>query len=129
MTIYTDPEQVEHWLAEAREAYDDRNKRLADMTDDNVDEFYTCTLCQIFAPNHVCVVTPERLGLCGAYNWLDCKASYQINPTGPNQPIKQGHAASTRSRAIGKGTNEFVYQHSHQAGATTWRSTRSWRTR
>ena len=55
-----------------------------------VDEFYSCTLCQSFAPNHVCVVTPQRLGLCGAYNWLDCKASYQINPTGPNQPIQKG---------------------------------------
>jgi acetyl-CoA decarbonylase/synthase complex subunit delta len=38
----------------------------------------------------VCVVTPERLGLCGAYNWLDCKASNRINPTGPNQPIPKG---------------------------------------
>ncbi len=60
------------------------------MTDESVDEFYSCTLCQSFAPNHVCLVSPERLGLCGAYNWLDCKASYQINPTGPNQPIRKG---------------------------------------
>ena len=78
------------WLEKAREAYDYRNQRLAEMTDEAVDEFYSCTLCQSFAPDHVCVVSPERLGLCGAYNWLDCKASYQINPTGPNQPIDQG---------------------------------------
>ena len=55
-----------------------------------MDEFYSCTLCQSFAPDHVCIVSPERLGLCGAYNWLDCKASFSINPTGPNQPIKLG---------------------------------------
>ena len=90
MTLYTDPQAFEEWLAEAREAYQDRNMRLADMVDDSVDEFYSCTLCQSFAPNHVCVVSPERLGLCGAYNWLDCKASNQINPTGPNQPIPKG---------------------------------------
>jgi len=90
ITIYTNPDQVGELLEEARETYDFRNKRLADLTDDAVDVFYSCTLCQSFAPNHVCVVSPERLGLCGAYNWLDCKASYNINPTGPNQPIKVG---------------------------------------
>ncbi len=95
VTLYTDHEPFEEWLAKAREAYQARNIRLADMVDESVDEFYSCTLCQSFAPNHVCVISPERLGLCGAYNWLDCKASYQINPTGPNQPIPKG-SASTR---------------------------------
>ena len=60
------------------------------MTDESVDTFYSCTLCQSFAPTHVCVISPERLGLCGAYNWLDTKASYQIDPTGRNQPILKG---------------------------------------
>ncbi len=100
MTIYTDPEKVQEWLAKAREAYDFRNKRLADLTDDKVEEFYSCTLCQSFAPNHVCVVSPERLGLCGAYNWLDCKASFNINPTGPNQPIKLGQADRLAERLL-----------------------------
>ncbi|MBT3315451.1 MAG: CO dehydrogenase/CO-methylating acetyl-CoA synthase complex subunit beta [Anaerolineae bacterium] len=90
VTLYTDPDKVTEWLEKAREAYDFRNKRLADLTDNAVDEFYSCTLCQSFAPNHVCIVSPERLGLCGAYNWLDCKASFSINPTGPNQPIQLG---------------------------------------
>jgi acetyl-CoA synthase len=90
VTIYTGADEMGRWLAEARAAFDKRNKRLADLTDNAVEEFYSCTLCQSFAPNHVCVISPERLGLCGAYNWLDCKASYQINPTGPNQPIRKG---------------------------------------
>jgi len=90
VTLYTNPDDVTEWLEKAREAYNYRNKRLADLTDDAVDEFYSCTLCQSFAPNHVCIVSPERLGLCGAYNWLDCKASFSINPTGPNQPIPLG---------------------------------------
>ncbi len=88
--IITEPQLMQEWLEKARQAYDHRNKRLADLTDDKVDEFYSCTLCQSFAPNHVCIVSPERLGLCGAYNWLDCKASFNINPTGPNQPIRLG---------------------------------------
>jgi len=90
VTIITDPDLHAEWLAKARESYEFRNKRLADMTDESVDTFYDCTLCQSFAPTHVCIVTPERLGLCGAYNWLDCKASNRINPTGPNQPIPKG---------------------------------------
>lgn len=112
VTIYTDPDKVAEWLAKAREAYDFRNKRLADLTDDKVEEFYSCTLCQSFAPNHVCVVSPERLGLCGAYNWLDCKASYNINPTGPNQPIKLGKVIDPH-KGYWTGTNEYAKIGSH----------------
>ncbi len=68
--------------------YDERNRRLEAMTDEAVDTFYSCLLCQSFAPNHVCIITPERLGLCGAYNWLDGKAAYEINETGP-EPARQ----------------------------------------
>ncbi|MCB2179837.1 CO dehydrogenase/CO-methylating acetyl-CoA synthase complex subunit beta [bacterium] len=112
VTLYTEPALIEEWLQKARDAYDYRNKRLADLTDDAVDEFYSCTLCQSFAPDHVCVVSPERLGLCGAYNWLDCKASFNINPTGPNQPIKLGRVID-EDKGYWSGTNEYAEQASH----------------
>jgi acetyl-CoA synthase len=112
VTIFTDPDKVEEWLEKARETYDYRNRRLADLTDDAVDEFYSCTLCQSFAPNHVCIVSPERLGLCGAYNWLDCKASFSINPTGPNQPIKLGRLTDD-SKGYWEGTNDYAKVGSH----------------
>ncbi len=112
VTIYTEPKLFEEWLVKAREAYDYRNKRLADLTDDKVDEFYSCTLCQSFAPNHVCVVSPQRLGLCGAYNWLDCKASFSINPTGPNQPIKLGKVIDP-IKGYWEGTNQYAAMGSH----------------
>jgi len=112
VTIFTEPEKIKEWLNKARQAYDYRNKRLADLTDDRVDEFYSCTLCQSFAPNHVCVISPERLGLCGAYNWLDCKASFNINPTGPNQPIKLGKTIDLE-KGYWTGTNEFAKAGSH----------------
>jgi acetyl-CoA synthase len=114
VTIFTDPAKIQDWLATARQAYDFRNKRLADLTDDKVDEFYSCTLCQSFAPNHVCIVSPERLGLCGAYNWLDCKASFSINPTGPNQPIKLGKLVDS-TKAYWSGTNDYAKVGSHGA--------------
>ena len=112
VTLYTDPDLLQEELGRARQAYDYRNKRLADLTDEKVDEFYSCILCQSFAPNHVCVVSPERLGLCGAYNWLDCKASYSINPTGPNQPIKLGSRLDP-VKGYWSGINEFARAGSH----------------
>jgi acetyl-CoA synthase len=114
VTIITEPELLQQWLAKARAAYDYRNKRLADLTDDKVEEFYSCTLCQSFAPNHVCIISPERLGLCGAYNWLDCKASFNINPTGPNQPIKLGKVIDP-VKGYWTGTNDYAKIGSHGA--------------
>jgi acetyl-CoA synthase len=112
VTIYTDPAPFAEWLETARGAYTRRNQRLADLTDNAVDEFYSCTLCQSFAPNHVCIVSPERLGLCGAYNWLDCKASFSINPTGPNQPIRLGKSVDSQ-KGYWEGTNDYAKIGSH----------------
>jgi acetyl-CoA synthase len=110
--LITDPQEHAKWLEKARAAYDVRNRRLGEMTDESVDTFYSCTLCQSFAPNHVCIVSPERLGLCGAYNWLDCKASYEINPTGPNQPVLKG-ACSDPAKGYWDNINKFVQEKSH----------------
>ena len=117
VTIITEPTLFDKTLEEAREAYNYRNQRLEDMTDEAVDVFYSCTLCQSFAPNHVCVISPERLGLCGAYNWLDCRASYEINPTGPNQPILKGETLD-EWKGYFTGANEFVYDHSNRSVQT-----------
>ena len=113
VTLYTEQAKVDEWLETARAAYQERNVRLADMTDESVDVFYSCTLCQSFAPTHVCVVSPQRLGLCGAYNWLDCKASFEINPTGPNQPIPKGQMVD-EEKGVWTGPVEFVHDHSQR---------------
>jgi CO dehydrogenase/CO-methylating acetyl-CoA synthase complex beta subunit/CO dehydrogenase/acetyl-CoA synthase delta subunit len=109
--IVTDPELHAEWLQKAREAYEFRNQRLADLTDQAVETFYDCTLCQSFAPTHVCIVSPERLGLCGAYNWLDCKASHEINPTGPNQPVQKGECLDP-VKGYWTGVNETAVKNS-----------------
>src|SRR3989338_8871144 len=74
VTIYTREEDVLRLMPEALDAFKERDLRLSGMTDESVDVFYSCKLCQSYAPNHVCIISPERLGLCGAYNWLDGKA-------------------------------------------------------
>jgi len=90
VTIVTDKAKVQQLLdTEGMPRYSARDERLAAMTDESVDTFYTCILCQSFAPSHCCVVTPERLGLCGAVSWLDAKATKELTPTGPCQPISK----------------------------------------
>ncbi len=107
--LYTKQDEVERLRQEAKKVYHHRDERLGSMTDEAVDIFYSCTLCQSFAPNHLCVITPERSGLCGAYSWLDGKAAHQIEPTGPNQPINKGNAIDL-VKGQWQGINEFVAQ-------------------
>ncbi len=88
VTIITDAAEAEKFRDEiAMPRYTARDARLESLTDESVDRYYTCILCQSFAPAHCCVVTPERLGLCGAVSWLDAKATNELDPNGPCQPI------------------------------------------
>ncbi|HVN95742.1 MAG TPA: acetyl-CoA decarbonylase/synthase complex subunit alpha/beta [Syntrophorhabdaceae bacterium] len=112
--ICTEEAKVEEILERARSVYAQRDARVENMTDESVDTFYSCTLCQSFAPNHVCMVSPERTGLCGAYNWLDCRASNEINPEGPNQPVKKGECTDEKYGKF-QGCDEFVKKASRQS--------------
>jgi acetyl-CoA synthase len=112
--LYTEKDKVDEIAAKARAVYAERDARVEGMTDETTDIFYSCTLCQSFAPTHVCVISPERTGLCGAYNWMDCKASNEINPTGPNQPVAKGELTDAKYGQFA-GVNEFVQKASRQA--------------
>jgi acetyl-CoA synthase len=107
--LYTEEDKVKGVIEKARAVYGTRDARIEGMTDEGVDIYYSCTLCQSFAPGHVCCISPERTGLCGSYNWMDCKASYEINPTGPNQPVPKGEIIDPKLGQW-KGVNEFVYK-------------------
>ncbi len=109
VTLFTKEDKVNEILQEARTMYNERDERLAGLKDESVDIFYSCSLCQSFAPNHVCVITPERLGLCGAYNWLDGQAAYEIDPSGPNKPVKKGEVIDVH-KGEWQGINEFISQ-------------------
>ena len=114
VTIITDEKLVNERKSEALARYEARDDRLASLVDDSVDEFYSCNMCQSFAPAHVCVVTPERLGLCGAVSWLDAKATKELNPTGPCQPIVKGECLDEK-KGIWESVNETVNQISQGA--------------
>lgn len=105
--IYTNETDVKAKVEQARAVYKIRDERIEGMTDESTDLYYSCTLCQSFAPSHVCVISPERTGLCGSYNWMDCKASFEINPSGPNQPVPKGEVIDAKLGQW-KGVNAFV---------------------
>jgi acetyl-CoA synthase len=107
--IYTEEDKVNEMVEKARAVYAERDARIEGMTDETTDIYYSCTLCQSFAPSHVCVISPERTGLCGSYNWMDCKAAFEINPTGPNQPVEKGETLDPKLGQW-KGVNDFVFQ-------------------
>ena len=112
--IVVDPEKNKELRAGANEVFDRRDARLSSMTDESVDQFYTCIMCQAFSPSHVCIVTPERLGLCGAVSWLDAKATKELDPAGPCQPIlKEGCIDEKLGRYAT--VDEAVNKYSHGA--------------
>jgi acetyl-CoA synthase len=45
---------------------------------------------------------------------MDCKASYEINPTGPNQPVEKGECLDPELGQW-KGVNDFIYKASRGA--------------
>ncbi len=115
VTLITDAAEVQKFLDEqAMPRYNMRDDRLASMTDESVDEFYTCILCQSFAPAHCCIVTPERLGLCGAVSWLDAKATYELNPNGPSQPVPKEGCIDEKTGRYEK-VNEMINTATHGA--------------
>jgi acetyl-CoA synthase len=114
VTLYTTVEATDALYPTAAAAYAYRDERMGALTDEAVDTFYSCALCQSYAPNHICIITPERLGLCGAYNWLDGKAAFEMNPHGGNQPVLKGDVMDP---VLGqwKGVNDFVSNASNGA--------------
>ena len=101
VVIYTDPAECTRIRHEvAIPTFNKRDDRLKNLTDESVDVYYSCILCQAFSPSHVCVVTPERLGLCGAVSWLDAKATNELDPNGPCQVI-------TKERCIDERIGEY----------------------
>ena len=112
VTLITDKDKVLAGIQEAEGVYEERDARIKGMRDVDVNTYYSCTLCQTFAPNHVCVITPERPALCGAISWLDGKIAYEISPSGANQPVEKGSLINAQNGEF-EGVNRFVKKASH----------------
>jgi acetyl-CoA decarbonylase/synthase, CODH/ACS complex subunit beta len=121
ITFYTDPDLIAPLYAEARRTYDERDARARGLTDEDVDVFYGCALCQSFAPSHVCIVTPQRYANCGAISWFDGRAAARIDPKGAIFPIEKGECLdpvkgeysgvneSAKKRSLGEVSRVYLY--------------------
>jgi acetyl-CoA decarbonylase/synthase complex subunit beta len=107
VTFYTDQAEVEKQMAEAMEIFKARDARTKDLHDEDVDVFYGCTLCQSFAPTNVCVVSPDRVSLCGAINWFDGRAAAKVDPEGPQFAIEKGELLDAKTGEY-SGVNEVA---------------------
>jgi len=90
VTFITDPTRVKEMYAEALKIYEARDAKARGLKDEEVDKFYGCSLCQSFAPTHVCVITPQRYSNCGSISWFDARATARVDPKGPVYEIDKG---------------------------------------
>jgi len=111
ITFITDPKKVEEMWVEAKKTYDARDARARGLKDEEVDSFYGCTLCQSFAPTHVCVITPQRYANCGAISWFDGRAAARVDPKGPVFKIERGELLD-QSKGEFSGINQAVREKS-----------------
>ena len=111
VVIYTDPKEVDRFVEEARKVYAKRDERLRGLKDEDADVFYSCLLCQSFAPTHVCVITPNRPGGCGAVTWLEGRAAVKIDPNGPIGVIEKGKCLDPVKGEY-EGVNKYVKEKS-----------------
>lgn len=94
VTFYTDPDKIAEHYDAAVARYEARDARTRGLKDEEVDTFYGCTLCQSFAPTHMCVITAQRYANCGAISWFDGRAAARVDPKGPLFGIPKGKVIS-----------------------------------
>jgi acetyl-CoA decarbonylase/synthase complex subunit beta len=111
VTFITEPEEVKKRYQEAVKIYAKRDARVRGLKDEDVEVFYTCALCQSFAPTHVCIITPQRYANCGAISWLDGRAAAKVDPKGPIFAIEKGKCLD-EEKGEWEGANNIVKERS-----------------
>lgn len=107
ITFVTDPEKAKEMMNKAMKIYEARDARARGLKDEDVEEFYGCSLCQSFAPTHCCVITPQRYANCGAISWFDGRAAARVDPKGPIFKIERGECIDA-SKGEWSGANQAV---------------------
>jgi len=119
VTFITDPTKVKEIYPEALKIYEVRDAKARGLKDEEVDKFYGCSLCQSFAPTHVCVITPQRYSNCGSISWFDARATARIDPKGPVYEIEKGELVDPEKGEY-SGVNETVKKKSLGEISRVW---------
>ncbi len=83
------------------------------FSDEDVDTFYGCTICQTFAPTHVCVVAPDRPPYCGIITWMGAKVMCDLDPYGYIFEMPLGECVDPIGGEY-TGVNEKIYEKSNR---------------
>ncbi|MFQ6136921.1 MAG: CO dehydrogenase/CO-methylating acetyl-CoA synthase complex subunit beta [Candidatus Hydrothermarchaeales archaeon] len=122
ITFYTDEKEAEKFHEKAKKVYEKRDARIRGLSEEDVDVFYGCVLCQSFAPEHVCTITPDRTSSCGSISWFEGRAAVKVDPKGPLVEVPKGElldpekfeylGVNEMSNVRSQGAVDQVYLHS-----------------
>lgn len=90
------------------------DEKASEFSDEDVDTFYGCTICQTFAPSHVCVVAPDRPPYCGIITWLGAKVMCDLDPYGYIFEMPLGECIDTLGGEY-TGVNEKIHEKSNRS--------------
>ncbi|MFZ2070075.1 MAG: CO dehydrogenase/CO-methylating acetyl-CoA synthase complex subunit beta [Halobacteriota archaeon] len=90
------------------------DERARRFSDEDVDTFYGCTICQTFAPSHVCVVAPDRPPYCGIITWIGAKVMCDLDPYGYIFEMPLGKCVDPWGGEY-TGVNEKIYEKSNRS--------------
>lgn len=80
----------------------DRARRVLDaksVSEESSPEFYFCTGCSTFALGHVCIITPERVPMCGR-NWVQIKAGAYLMDDDLSRSFKRRNQENPSSTGL-----------------------------
>ncbi len=109
--LITEPEKVKEVIEMAQSRYKERDARARALSEEDVDIFYGCVMCQSFAPTHVCVITPDRTSLCGSISYFDARAAAKMDPEGPIFEVPKGECLD-ENLGIYEGVNKVAQEKS-----------------
>lgn len=98
---------------ECKPIWDARDAKALEVSDEDTDTFFGCTLCQSFAPNHCCTITPNRTPFCGVINWDNIRVGIEVDPSGYSYVLPKGETIDP-VMGVYSGVTETMYARSNR---------------
>lgn len=75
-----------------------RKEYVANMNEENTEEFVACTDCRPFSLVHTCIIPPDRIPMCSARTYFSCKADLYFGIT--RQPYQRQTEKEVQLRCV-----------------------------
>lgn len=76
-----------------------RDAAIGELNEETAPEFHFCTGCSTFALDHVCIITPERVPMCGR-NWVQIKAGAYLIEDDLSRSFRRRNQANPSSTGV-----------------------------